>query len=106
NNTIVSAVTGSLAALRIKDGGAGCTVQNNILLGGDGNCYRISNDSLPGLVSDYNIVTNSFQSEDSGSTETLAQWRAQTGQDLHSSIYSSYQLFANPGGNDYHLAEA
>jgi hypothetical protein len=106
NNTIVSTVSGAGAAVRILDGGTGNTILNNILLGGGGIALRISNDSLSGLVSNYNIGASSsyFQSEDSGSTETLAQWRTQSGQDANSVTATAAQLFANATGNNYHLA--
>ena len=70
--------------MRILNAGTGNTLLNNFLLGGSDIAYRISNDSLPGLVSDYNIASSLFQSEDTSATETLAQWRTQTGQDMHS----------------------
>jgi PKD repeat protein len=106
NNTIVSTVSGAGAAVRILDGGTGNTILNNILLGGSGVALRISNDSLSGLVSNDNIGASSsyFQSEDSGSTQTLAQWRTQKGQDANSLTATTTQLFANAAGNNYHLA--
>jgi hypothetical protein len=105
NNTIVSTVSGAGAAVRILDGGTGNTILNNILLGGGGIALRISNDSLSGLVSNYNIGGSSyFQSEDSGSTQTLAQWRTQKGQDANSLTATTTQLFVNASGNNYHLA--
>jgi parallel beta-helix repeat protein len=103
NNTIVGTATGSGAALRIENGATGNTVLNNVLLGKDGNALRISNDSMPGLVSDYNAVSNSYQSEDTGSTESLAQWQSATGQDKHSFTSTAAALFNNPNSNDYHL---
>jgi len=50
------------------------------------------------------VVSSSFQSEDTSATETLAQWRSQTGQDLHSFVASASALFVNAAGNDYHLS--
>src|SRR5205085_2817784 len=103
NNTIVSTVSGAGAAVRLLDASTGNTLYNNILLGGGGITYRISSDSLPGLVSDYNVASNLYQSEDTGATQTLAQWRAQTGQDGHSFLAVAASLFVNPAANDYHL---
>src|SRR5207248_9848229 len=80
NNTIVSTVSGAAAAVRILNAGTGTTLLNNILLGGGGIAYRISSDSMAGLVSDYNVVGGLFQSEDTGATQTLAQWQSSTGQ--------------------------
>jgi len=39
-----------------------------------------------------------------GSVLTLAQWRAQTGQDAHSRVATPTQLFVAPTQDDYHLA--
>jgi hypothetical protein len=104
NNTVVSTVAGAGAAVRILDAGTGNALLNNILLGGGGIAYRISSDSLPGLVSDYNIGGGLYQSEDSGATQSLAQWQAQTGQDGHSFTATAGQLFVNAAANDYHLS--
>jgi hypothetical protein len=105
NNTIVSTVSGAGAAIRILDGGTGNTILNNILLGGGDIALRISNDSLPGLVSNYNIGGSSyFESEDDGSNESLDQWRVQSGQDASSQTAAAESLFANAAANNYHLA--
>ncbi len=106
NNTIASPATNAAAAIRILDAGTGNAILNNILLGGGGITYRVSADSLPGLISDYNVVGALDQSEDTGATETLAQWQTQTGQDAHSFVASPSQLFANAASNDYHLSSS
>ena len=105
NNTVVatSAFSSPGAAVRILDAGTGNTLRNNILLGGGGITCRISDDSMSGLVSDYNVAGNLFQSEDTGATQTLVQWRTQTGQDAHSLVAAASALFANSAGDDYHL---
>ena len=104
NNTIVSTVAGAGAAVRMLDASTGNTLYNNILLGGSGIAYRISANSLPGLVSDYNVTGGVYQSEDTGSTQTLAQWRASNGQDAHSFVATATALFVNAAANDYHLS--
>jgi PKD repeat protein len=104
NNTIVSTASGAGAAVRILDGSTGNTLYNNILLGGSGIALRISNDSLSGLVSNYNIGGGVYQSEDTGATQTLAQWQAQTGQDMNSFTATASQLFVSPSTNNYQLA--
>jgi parallel beta-helix repeat protein len=91
------------AAVRIKDGSTGNKVYNNILIGNTAS-VRISNDSLSGLISDYNAVMDSFVSEDTGASQSLSSWRTQTGQDQHSFIATAAQLFVDAGGNDYHLS--
>jgi hypothetical protein len=102
DNTIVSTVTGAGAALRFENGSTGNTVLDNILLGGGGITYRISSDSLPGLVSDYNVVGSLFQSEDTGATQTLAKWLSQGGQDAHSFTAAAAQMFVAPSSGNYH----
>ena len=104
NNTIVSTVSGAGAAIRILDQGTGNTSLNNILLGADGNTYRISSNSLSGFVSNYNIVSANVQSDDTGSEETFAQWQTQTGQDTHSLVATASQLFVNASANNYQLS--
>ena len=104
NNTIVSTVSGAGAAVRILDGGTGNTLVNNVLLGGGGISLRVSSDSLPGLVSDYNVAGSLFQSEDTGASQSLAQWRASTGQDAHSLTATASQLFVSASANNYHLS--
>ncbi|HEY7090425.1 MAG TPA: LamG-like jellyroll fold domain-containing protein [Tepidisphaeraceae bacterium] len=103
NNTIVSTASGAGAAVRMLDGATGNTVFNNVLLGGGGITMRVSDDSLSGLVSDYNVVGSLYQSEDSGATQSLAQWRTARGQDTHSFTATTAQLFINPAANDFHL---
>jgi hypothetical protein len=102
DDTFAATAAGAGAAIRILNGGTGNTLLNDVLLGGGGITYRIASDSLPGLVSDYNVVGSLFQSEDSGATQTLAQWRAQTGQDAHSFTASAAQMFVAPAAGDYH----
>ncbi|HEY7087624.1 MAG TPA: LamG-like jellyroll fold domain-containing protein, partial [Tepidisphaeraceae bacterium] len=60
-------------------------------------------DSLSGLVSDYNVVGSLYQSEDSGATQSLAQWRTSTGADTNSFVNTPQDLFVDPGNGDYHL---
>jgi hypothetical protein len=103
NNTIVSTYPGSVAAIGLVNAATNNTIFNNILLGGDGNSYRISTDSLPGLASNYNVVTNSFLNDDTSVTKTLAQWRSTYGTDVNSLIATSNQLFVNTAESDYHL---
>jgi parallel beta-helix repeat protein len=61
--------------------------------------------ALAGFQSDYNVVVDRFNLSpyDENLTLTLAQWRAQTGQDLHSIVATPGQLFVDPANNDYRL---
>jgi parallel beta-helix repeat protein len=102
NNTIVSTLAGAGPALRLLDGATGNLVLNNILLGGGNVAECFSNDSLPGLLSDYNVVSGLIQSDDTGATESLSDWRAQ-GYDAHSLIATAPALFVSSATNNYHL---
>ncbi len=101
NNTIDAGSTGSGAAVRILDGSTGNTILNDILLGGGGVTLRISSDSISGLVSNYNVVGSLYQSDDTGDTESLAQWQSATGQDANSFTATAAQLFVSPSNNSY-----
>jgi MYXO-CTERM domain-containing protein len=108
NNTIINAAD-SRWALNITGGSTGNTVFNNILY--DLNTFSlrgamtVSADSLSGLASNYNFVDPRFGIDED--PRTLAQWRAQTGNDLNSTALTQAQLqalFANYAGNDFTLA--
>jgi parallel beta-helix repeat protein len=81
NNTVYQASDGRWA-LNIKDGSTGNIVRNNILLHpGTRGAIDISTSSLPGLTSDYNVVTNRFSistTATSSTTHTLTSWRSTT----------------------------
>jgi hypothetical protein len=89
--------------VKAEDAG-GETFFNNIL-GSSSSTYGSigTSSSSSGLVSDYNVVLDSFSTTLGSSKLTLAQWRSATGQDQHSVIASPSQLFVNPSANDYHL---
>ena len=106
NNTIHNAASGRWC-VNISDGSTGNTVFNNILL--NNHSFRgaifASADSLPGLVSDYNIVIDRF--DRGAGVVSLATWRTQTGQDAHSTALAAAAwpgLFASLAGADYRLA--
>jgi hypothetical protein len=101
NNTIVQAANGRFAIVLIH-GSTDNVILNNILfhLGSRGS-IETDPSSLPGLVSDYNVVMNRFAFDEE--FITLSDWRAR-GQDLHSITSPLVALFVNPGQNDYHLA--
>ena len=104
NNTVIVASDGRWA-LNIQNGSTGNTVYNNIFY--NFHSFRgamdISQDSLTGFVSDYNVVISRFTLDGGNSVLSLAQWQATTGQDTHSIVATPDQLFVNPAGNDYHL---
>ena len=105
NNTIVMA-SDARWAINIQNASTGNVLRNNILF--NQQLFRgsiaISADSLPGFVSDTNVVMDRF-SIDGGDTRIgLAAWRAATGQDQSSLIAAPAALFVNFAGNDYHLS--
>ena len=108
NNTVVGT---RYWDLQIIDGATGNVVLNNIFYNdrdsGTRGAILISADSRSGFVSDYNAVSNLFNlDEDEGAARTLAQWRADTGQDSHSILITSLSaFFADPAANDYRLRD-
>ncbi|MBC7773365.1 MAG: right-handed parallel beta-helix repeat-containing protein [Pyrinomonadaceae bacterium] len=91
NNTIINGSTANPATrwcVNISDGSTGNTLFNNILLN-----YHASRGSViidvasrVGFTSDYNIVMDRLDPDGDGPTPALSlvQWRAMTGQDVHS----------------------
>jgi len=61
---------------------------------------EIESGCLPGFSSDFNAVKDRFSLDDTWMT--LAQWRAATGQDVHSFV-GTPALFASAAGGDYTL---
>ena len=104
NNTVLQAADGRWA-INIQNGSTGNRVLNNILY--SSHSFRgvidISSNSLAEFVSDYNTVMNRFTTTGGDSVLTLAQWRTQTGQDLHSILATPTDLFVNVATNDYRL---
>lgn len=105
NNTVIVASNGRWA-LNIQHGSTGNTVRNNIFY--TAHSFRgsidISVDSLAGFSSDYNVVMNRFTTNGGSSVQTLAQWQASSGQDVHSIVATPAQLFVNPAAFDFHLS--
>jgi hypothetical protein len=104
NNTVLMASDGRWA-VNIRDGGTGNTLFNNVLLTNHPSrgSIAVMADSLIGFRSDHNVVANRFTTNDGGTVQTLAQWRANTGQDANSVVATPAQVFANVAANDYHL---
>ncbi|WP_442484625.1 right-handed parallel beta-helix repeat-containing protein [Aeoliella sp. SH292] len=103
-NTVVQASDGRWA-LNMKNGAANTTVANNIFLSNHSfrGAIDASPDSLVGLVSDHNVLIPRFTTTNGASVSTLAQWQASTGQDLHSIVAASAELFVAPAQGDYRL---
>jgi hypothetical protein len=107
NNTIIEAADGRWG-INIQDGSTGNTVLNNMIFNNHSwhGSITISVDSLPGFLSDYNIVEDRFTTDDGNSVLPLSQWQGQTGQDGNSIMTSQGSVFFNLGANDYHLSHA
>jgi MYXO-CTERM domain-containing protein len=74
---------------------------NNILFhAGARGAVDISADSLTGLVSNHNVVTDRFVI-DEGSFISLAAWRTMTGQDTDSVAGTAADTFVDPAGGNY-----
>jgi hypothetical protein len=102
NNTIHVANDGRWA-LNIKDGSSGNIAFNNIFVSEHPTygAIDLSADSKPGFISDYNVVIPKFSYNDN--FISLAQWRTQTGQDIHSIAAEPEALFENWPEGDYEL---
>ena len=105
NNTIVMA-SDARWAINIQNASTGNVVRNNILYNQQSfrGSIAISADSLPGFVSDTNVIMDRFSADGGDTRVTLAAWRSATGQDMHSIIATPAALFINFAGNDYHLS--
>jgi hypothetical protein len=106
NNTIVMPSDGRWA-INIANESTGNTLYNNILFtyhsfrGG----LSLDESSLPGTVSNYNVMVDRF-SLDMGDTRiTLEEWQSETEQDLNSYIANPEETFVGVHNNDYHLVE-
>jgi|WetSurMetagenome_2_1015567.scaffolds.fasta_scaffold00148_9 parallel beta-helix repeat protein len=105
NNTIIEA-SDARWCLNIQDGAVGTILYNNILY--NYHSWHGSMDfgggSTQGLKSDYNIVMDRLTPDDN-TVLTLAQWRTQTGQDVHSIVAVPSQLFLKPDTGNYNLLD-
>ena len=107
HNTVVNDSDGRWG-LTVRDAATDNTLLYNILISRHG--YRgaidVHTDSLPGLVSDYNVVEDRFTTDSGDSVIlTLTEWQTQTGLDANSLVASEAALFVNPTlpSGDYHL---
>ncbi len=105
NNTIVMA-SDARWAINVQNASTGNVVRNNILFNQQSfrGSIAISADSLPGFVSDTNVIMDRFSADGGDTRVTLSAWRSATGQDMHSIIATPAALFVNFAGNDYHLS--
>jgi parallel beta-helix repeat protein len=104
NNSVHQPANGRWA-LNISDGSTGNTVLNNILM--SDHTYRGSiaatEDSLPGMVSNYNALAPRFTTDTGDSTFGFAAWQDLLDDDAQSFSATAAALFVNPAGGDYRL---
>jgi hypothetical protein len=102
NNTVLMASNGRWA-LNIQHASTGNQVFNNVLLNlhPTRGSIDISSNSLPGFVSNNNVVMNRFTTNGGSSVITLAAWRTATGQDMNSRLATPAEVFVDPATNDY-----
>jgi parallel beta-helix repeat protein len=89
-------------ALNLQNAAINNTVLNNILVNDDTfrGAIDASMDSLVGLTSNYNVVSNRFTTNGGSTVLTLNTWRAQTGNDATSSgVTAATDVFVAPGSN-------
>lgn len=102
HNTVVMPA-GAHHALVFRNGSAGNTVKNNVLIHlGDRDGLATDASSLPGLVSDYNILSRVEDVD--RQLISLADWRRQRNMDLHSRSAAPAQVFADIEKDDYRPA--
>lgn len=105
NNTIVQPPKARWA-INIKNQSINNHVANNILIHtGSRGSINVSSDSMPGLKSDHNIVTDRFSTDDGEQIINLSTWNAITLLDGHSRTSKPSSLFVDESAADYHLCK-
>lgn len=103
NNTFLSH---SMFVIQMQPGSTANNVYNNILLHTGGGAYGTVGvfKGAPGLVSDYNVVSDRFSADLGVNRFGIEQWRKMTGQEAHSLLAASPDtLFVDAAHHDYHL---
>ncbi len=101
NNTVVMP-KGSRHALVFRHGSSGNAVYNNILVHlGERDGLAIDSSSMPGLKSDFNVVSRIEDPE--GKLVELSRWREITGLDRHSFAANPDDLFVDHQHHVYEL---
>jgi hypothetical protein len=105
NNTIIMAADGRWAINIPNSADTNNQVLNNIAYAAHSwrGSISIASPTLPGFVSDYNVVMDRFSTDDGNTRISLSAWQA-LGYDIHSIIATPVQLFVNSAISDYHLA--
>lgn len=105
NNTIIQPAK-SRWAINIKNESTNNLIANNILINkGSRGIISVSADSMPGLVSDYNIVDNRLSPDGGEEFMDLNRWRSRTGLDGHSLYARPKELFKDEPSADFRLCD-
>lgn len=100
HNTVVMPAGNRRHALSLRHGSTGNVVKNNILLHlGSGDSLAVDASSLPGLVSDHNLLTRI--EDTSGRIVGLREWQASRNLDRRSIGVDADTLFVDPGSGNY-----
>jgi hypothetical protein len=107
HNTIIFRPAQGRHCLIIKIGSYGWTIKNNICIAGARGAAEFHTDSLPGIVSDYNLFYSIggwplFTNETTSTNYTFAQWKTLTGGDANSQ--NANATFTDAAAGDYSLA--
>ncbi len=101
NNTIVMPPQ-ARHTVSFRNGSTRNVLKNNILLHlGGKDSISVDESSLPGLVSDHNLVTNLEIAH--GEFLSLKRWRDATGQDKNSTVGDPEKIFSDLSRDDYSL---
>ena len=103
NNTVVVAVDGQWA-LRVYGASTGNVLRNNILFNENeyNGSITFSDDSLPGTVSQYNVLKDLVR--DGGRVYTVSQWREAKQLEQYSRVSTPTAVFTSAAGANYHLS--
>ncbi len=107
HNTIYFPAGRGRHCLILKTGSHSWTIKNNICIGGARGAAEFHTDSIPNVVSDYNLFFSIggwplFTNETTSTDYTFAQWKTLIGGDANSQNVNA--TFTDAAGGDYSLA--
>jgi len=107
HNTIYFPAGRGRHCLIMKTGSHSWTIKNNICIGGARGAAEFHTDSIPNVVSDFNVFFSIggwplFTNETTSTNYTFAQWKTLIGGDANSQNTSA--AFTDTAGGDYSLA--
>jgi hypothetical protein len=84
-------------AVKLTEDDGGHTVMNSGLLSDSGSLCVGNVD----IKSDYNLMTNTFSTDEESSTISLSSWQSATGEDANSNIETATAIWTDPTNDDY-----